>query len=46
MCKYLEDYLPLCSPNTKLKVSEDLLKREVENLQHEYEDMILEVKFL
>ena len=44
MCKCLEVYLSLCSPNTELKFSEDSLKREVENLQHEYEDMVVMVR--
>ena len=44
MCKYLKVYLSLCSHNTELKVSEDSLKTEVENLQHEYEDMVIEVR--
>ena len=41
MCEYLEVYLSLCSFSTELKVSEDVLKGEVENMKHKYEDMMM-----
>ena len=46
MCECLEVCLSLCSCSTELKVNEDLLKREVENMKHEYEDMMLGVRML
>ena len=43
MCENLEVYLSLCSFSTELKVSEDSLKGEVDNMKHEYEDMMMAV---
>ena len=43
MCECLEVYLSLCSCSTELKVNEDLLKGEVEDMKHEYEEMMLSV---
>ena len=42
---YLEGYVSLCTPNLILKVSEDSLKMEIENLNQKYEDMVMKVIF-
>ena len=41
MCEDLKVYLSVCSSNTELKISGDSLKGEVENMKHQYEEMML-----